>query len=70
MEQKRALITGHEGELRFAASKPDGTPRKRLNVAQLAELGWRRVRSLEAGVRQVYDRCIGNVAEGVDVELA
>ena len=36
-------VVGFEGELVFDASKPDGTPRKLLDVSRLAHMGWRRV---------------------------
>ncbi len=41
---------GFEGELAFDASKPDGTPRKLLDVSRLAQLGWRARTSLEDGL--------------------
>jgi GDP-L-fucose synthase len=44
-----------EAELEFDASKPDGTPRKLLDVRRLHELGWRRRIELEAGIRQTFD---------------
>ena len=47
-------VVGYEGELVFDASKPDGTPRKLLDVSKLHSLGWRHRISLEAGVAQVY----------------
>jgi GDP-L-fucose synthase len=36
-----AAATGYQGEIRWDASKPDGTPKKQLDVSRLAELGWR-----------------------------
>jgi len=36
-----AKATGFGGEIHWDASKPDGTPKKQLNVSRLAELGWR-----------------------------
>ncbi len=35
-----ATATGFQGEIRWDASKPDGTPKKQLDVSRLAELGW------------------------------
>ena len=49
-----AEIAGFTGRLVFDRSKPDGTPRKLLDVSRLAQLGWRARISLEAGVREVY----------------
>ena len=41
---------GYEGELVFDASKPDGTPRKLMDVARLAALGWTATTPLDEGV--------------------
>lgn len=47
-------ITGFKGEMRFDPSKPDGTPRKLLDVTKLHSLGWKHKVSLEEGLRSVY----------------
>lgn len=47
-------IVGHEGEIRHDLSKPDGTPRKLMDVSRLTKAGWTATISLEAGIRQVY----------------
>lgn len=47
-------IVGYEGALEFDRSKPDGTPRKLMDVSKLHALGWHHTTSLEAGVRLVY----------------
>jgi GDP-L-fucose synthase len=49
-----ARIVGFAGRLKFDASKPDGTPRKLLDVTRLKALGWAPVTSLEQGIRQAY----------------
>ena len=48
-------VVGFKGELVFDTSKPDGTPRKLLDVTRLGNLGWRASTSLEAGIRTTYD---------------
>ncbi len=48
-------IVGYEGELVFDPSKPDGTPRKLMDVSKLQALGWHHTTSLEMGVRLVYE---------------
>ncbi len=48
-------IVGFEGELKFDPSKPDGTPRKLMDVSKLHTLGWKHRISLEAGIRNVYE---------------
>jgi GDP-L-fucose synthase len=45
---------GFQGELVFDTSKPDGTPRKLLDVTRLTALGWRATTTLEAGLRATY----------------
>ncbi len=49
-----ARVVGYEGELVFDADKPDGTPRKLLDVSRLAGLGWRAGTGLEEGLRRAY----------------
>ena len=48
-------VSGYEGELVFDASKPDGTPRKLLDVSRLHSLGWKHTISLEEGIRMVWE---------------
>lgn len=47
-------IVGFEGELFFNNSKPDGTPRKLMNVEKLHALGWQHSIELEDGIRSAY----------------
>jgi GDP-L-fucose synthase len=47
-------IVGFEGELFFNTSKPDGTPRKLMNVEKLHALGWQHSIELEDGIRSAY----------------
>lgn len=49
-----AKVVGFRGRLRFDASKPDGTPRKLLDVNCLTQLGWHPQISLEEGLRMTY----------------
>lgn len=46
--------TGYEGEIRYDSSKPDGTPRKLLDVSRLHALGWRARTGLRDGIRDTY----------------
>ena len=48
-------VTGFAGRITFDASKPDGTPRKLLDVSRLAALGWTASIGLEDGLRDAYD---------------
>lgn len=56
-----ADIVGYRGELVFDASKPDGTPVKRLDVSALNSLGWQASTSLEEGIRKTYAWYLENV---------
>ena len=47
-------VVGFRGNIVFDASKPDGTPRKLLDVSRMAGLGWRASTSLEAGIALAY----------------
>ena len=47
-------ITGFEGSLQFDSSKPDGTPRKLMDVSKLHQLGWKEKISLREGIEGVY----------------
>jgi GDP-L-fucose synthase len=48
-------VVGFSGEIVFDASKPDGTPRKLLDVSRLASLGWRARTALRDGIRLAYE---------------
>lgn len=47
-------IVGYESELRFDSSKPDGIPRKLMDVSKLTGFGWKATITLEQGIRKVY----------------
>ncbi len=48
-------VTGFKGRLSFDTTKPDGTPRKLMDVNRLARMGWEYTITLEDGVRDTYD---------------
>ena len=50
-----ARVLEFEGELVFDASKPDGTPRKLMDVTRLHSLGWKHTTSLEQGIKLTWD---------------
>jgi len=47
-------VVGYEGEIRYDSTKPDGTPRKLLDVSKLTGLGWRARRGLAEGIAETY----------------
>ncbi|MES3020103.1 MAG: GDP-L-fucose synthase [Pseudomonadota bacterium] len=54
LAQLIGAIVGYQGRIVFDPSKPDGTPRKLLDVSRLAALGWRAQTPLEQGLAQAY----------------
>ena len=56
-----AKVTGFKGRLEFDATKPDGTPRKLMDVSRLADLGWKASISLEDGLRDAYQWYLNNI---------
>lgn len=50
-----AKVIGYEGEIKWDTSKPNGTPRKLLDVSKATELGWTYKTELEDGIRLAYD---------------
>lgn len=55
-----ARVVGYGGEIRWDTSKPNGTPRKLLDVSKAAALGWRYKTELEDGVRFAYQDFLNN----------
>ncbi len=49
-----AAIVGYEGPVAWDPTKPDGTPRKLLDVSRITNLGWKPRTSLEEGIRLAY----------------
>ncbi|SDH05564.1 GDP-L-fucose synthase family protein [Pseudonocardia oroxyli] len=58
-----ADVTGFTGELVFDTSKPDGTPRKLLDISRLTGLGWKPTITISDGIRSTYDWYLANVAQ-------
>ncbi len=54
-------IVGFNGDLKFDSSKPDGTPRKLLNVNRIHALGWKAKIDLKSGIEQTYRWFVDNV---------
>ena len=61
-----AAVVGYAGEISFDASRPDGTPRKLLDVSRLAELGWRARTSLEDGIRLAYQAYLSETKQAAE----
>ncbi len=58
-----AQVTGFSGKLTFDTSKPDGAPRKLMNVSRLKSLGWQASINLEDGLKDAYEWYVTNVQQ-------
>jgi len=56
-------VIGFNGELKFDTSKPDGTPRKLVDVTKINSLGWKATTSLEEGLHKAYNWFLENELE-------
>ena len=54
LAETMAEVVGFQGKIVFDSSKPDGTPRKLLDVSRLRQLGWEASTSLRDGLKQTY----------------
>ena len=58
-------VTGFQGRIEFDPSKPDGTPRKCLDVSRMSDLGWQAQLSLEEGLAQTYEWFVAQSQSGL-----
>ncbi|WP_396170176.1 GDP-L-fucose synthase family protein [Flavobacterium sp.] len=54
-------IVGHQGEIIWDASKPDGTPRKLMDISKMHDLGWKHQVNLEDGIAKTYAWFLENI---------
>jgi GDP-L-fucose synthase len=62
-------ITGHQGEIIWDATKPDGTPRKLMDVTKMHNLGWKHQVDLEEGIQKTYHWFLENVDKIKEVKM-
>ena len=62
-------ITGHQGEIIWDASKPDGTPRKLMDISKMHALGWKHQVNLEEGIQKTYTWFLENVNVFKEVKM-
>ena len=62
-------IVGHKGEIEWDSSKPDGTPRKLMDVSRMKEAGWTYSIELEDGIRATYEWFLENIENIKEVKL-
>jgi len=62
-------IVGHKGEVVWDSTKPDGTPRKLMDVSKMKELGWKHQIELEEGIKLTYDWFLTNHRNFKEVKI-
>lgn len=62
-------ITDHQGEIIWDSTKPDGTPRKLMDVSKMHELGWKHKVDLEEGIQMTYNWFLEHVKEIKEVKM-
>ena len=62
-------ITGHKGEIIWDATKPDGTPRKLMDISKMHDLGWKHKVDLEEGIQLTYDWFLEHVNDFKQVKM-
>lgn len=62
-------IIGHQGEILWDDSKPDGTPRKLMDVSKMQKLGWEHTINLEKGIKMTYNWFLENEGKYKEVKL-
>jgi GDP-L-fucose synthase len=62
---KVKATVGYEGEIKFDTTKPDGTPRKLVDVTRINSLGWKAAVSLDEGLEKAYQWFLENQKEAV-----
>ena len=62
-------ITGHQGEIIWDDSKPDGTPRKLMDINKMHELGWKHQVQLEEGIQKTYTWFLENIDRFKEVKM-
>jgi len=62
-------VTGHQGDILWDSSKPDGTPRKLMDVSKMTAAGWKAKIGLEQGIQDTYQWFLKNIDQIKQVKL-
>ena len=62
-------VTGHQGDILWDSSKPDGTPRKLMDVSKIKEMGWQYATELEDGLKKTYQWYVENIDSIKEIKL-
>jgi len=60
---------GHTGEIIWDSSKPDGTPRKLMDISKMANQGWKAKITLESGIQSTYNWFLENEHSFKEVKM-
>jgi GDP-L-fucose synthase len=63
-------IVGHQGEIIWDDTKPDGTPRKLMDISKMHELGWKHQVDLEEGIAKTYAWFLENIESFKEVKYS
>jgi GDP-L-fucose synthase len=62
-------IVGHTGDIIWDDTKPDGTPRKLMDVSKMHALGWKHQVNLEEGIAKTYDWFLENIENFKEIKM-
>ena len=62
-------VTGHQGNILWDDSKPDGTPRKLMDVSKMKDMGWTYSIELDEGIEKTYKWFLENIKNFKEVKL-
>ncbi|KUG10413.1 GDP-fucose synthetase [Elizabethkingia sp. HvH-WGS333] len=62
-------VVGHKGDIIWDSSKPDGTPRKLMDISRMHNLGWKHEVSLENGISRTYQWFLNNINNFKEVKI-
>ena len=62
-------ITGHQGEIIWDSTKPDGTPRKLMDISKMHQLGWKHQVGLEEGIQKTYEWFLENTNKFKQIKM-
>jgi len=63
------IVTGHQGKILWDSSKPDGTPRKLMDVSKMKKIGWQYSTELEDGIQKTYQWFLENINSIKEIKI-
>jgi GDP-L-fucose synthase len=62
-------IIGFQGNITWDNSKPDGTPKKLMDISKMESLGWKYRTNIEEGIKKTYDWFLDNIEKIKEIKL-